>query len=308
MIYEVDEILNEAVMTGVPSIIVEGIDDICIYEGISKKSPFLVEVYAVEYIDGFGEGCDEVVRAVSEIEQIPSSNHKVSDHVLGVIDKDVRDFRNELPESDAVLTLKYYSIESHFVSKAIIQHTLSLCTRSTQELVTEELCDFIMSELEPRLLKIYYHCLESLKNAVVRDYDAAFAYSYNYGRLRDTNAQRIINEKKEELDIFAASMSIDASMESIKRIARGKWLIEIFSEELLAYINGLQKMCKDGAVSTCKCCLNAAFDKCLYRIREGIGKNAIKGLAFSNTEGAEFGYIVQRISSLKGSVQRAQAS
>lgn len=305
--YEIDEILNEAVMTGVPSVIVEGVDDICIYSEIAKKNiPFPVEVYAVEHVSGFGQGCEEVLRAISEIEGIHSSKHKASDHVLGVIDKDVRDFRGELPVSEAVLTLRHYSIESHFVSKTIVQHTLTLCTRSSHDMVTDELCEFIMSEIEKRLLNLYYFSLEALKKAIVRDYDAAFSYSFGYGRLKDQNAQKLIAAKKQELDAFAATHKIDESISVIKRIASGKWLIEVFSEELVACINDLQGLCKESAINSCRSCLNSAFEKCLYKMRDGINKNTIKSLAFSNVTGPEFDYIAQRISSLKGNTPVTQ--
>ncbi|WP_312921057.1 hypothetical protein [Stutzerimonas nitrititolerans] len=309
MTYEIDEILNEAVMTGVPSVIVEGVDDICIYSEIAKdNTPFSVEVYAVEHISGFGEGCEEVLRAISEIEAIRSSKHKTSDHVLGIIDKDVRDFRGEAPESEAVLMLKHYSIESHFVSQTIVQYALKTCTRSSHEMITNELCDFITREIEGRLLRLYYFSLEALKKSLVRNYDAAFCYSYGYGRLKDERAKELITAKKDELDAFAAEKNIEKSIVSLKGIARGKWLIDVFAEELVLCINDLQGLCKDSAIESCRSCLNQAFDKCLYKVREGVNKNTIKSIALSNITGPEFVYIAQRISSLKGSVVSKQGS
>lgn len=303
MTYEIDEILNEAVMTGVPSIIVEGVDDICIYSEIAKENtPFAVEVYAVEHVSGFGQGCEEVLRAISEIEDIQSSKHKTSDYVLGIIDKDVRDFRGETPESEAVLMLKHYSIESHFVSQTIVQHALKACTRSSHEMITDELCSFIMREIEGRLLRLYYFSLEALKKSLVRGYDAAFCYSYGYGRLKDEKARELISSKRQELDSFAADQNIEQSITSLKRIARGKWLIDVFAEELVLCINDLQGLCKDSVIESCRSCLNLAFEKCLYKVREGINKNTIKTIALSNISGPEFLYIAQRISSLKGSV------
>ena len=50
--YEIDELLNEAIITGVPAILVEGIDDISVYDEISASVPFDVEVYAIENIEG----------------------------------------------------------------------------------------------------------------------------------------------------------------------------------------------------------------------------------------------------------------
>ena len=302
MAFEIDEILNEAVMTGVPSVIVEGIDDISIYECISKRLPFSVEVYPVEYIDGFGEGSKEVLRAIEEIELVPSSVHRVADHVLGVIDKDVREFRNEMPVSDAVLMLKHYSIESHFASKDVIRFIMTLCTKSTRNMVTDELCDHLIHKVESRLVQLYYFSLDSLKNAVVKGYESDFRYSYGYGRLKDQKIRALIDAKKNDLDLFAVSVNVSCSMTAVKGIARGKWLIEVFAEELLSCIVGLQELCREEVVQSCQCCSGGFFEKCLYRLRDGINKNTIKSLAFSHVEGEEFEYIYERFALLKGSV------
>ena len=88
--YEIDEILNEAIITGVPALIVEGIDDISIYDNLALKVPFEYEVYAVENIEGFSEGCEQVILAVEELNTLESEAHELTNHVLGVIDKDVR--------------------------------------------------------------------------------------------------------------------------------------------------------------------------------------------------------------------------
>lgn len=299
LFYEVDEILNEAIMTGVPSIIVEGIDDISIYIDLSRHATFDIEVYAVEHIEGFGQGCDQVLKAIEALEEIPAIDIELQAHILGIIDKDVRDFRNELPRSPAILVLKHYSIESHFVSKAVIANTLQLCTKASQKMVTDQLCSLIMSEIENKLLNIYYHSLEALRNAIERNYTAAFAYSYSAGRLKDAHANQIIEGKRQELDEFAGSLQLNRSIESVKSIGSGKWLIEIFSDELFCFINGLQELCRTEHIKRCLSCMTNAHDKCLYRMKEGIRSNTIKSLAMSHVVGSEFDYIVDRILQLR---------
>lgn len=297
--YEVDEILNESIMTGIPSIIVEGIDDISIYIDLAKHTPFNVEIYAVEHIDGYGQGCGEVIKAIEALEKLPTGEHALQSHILGIIDKDVRDFRGDIPASPAILTLKYYSIESHFISKAVIANTLRLCTKASQPMITDQLCDLIMSEIEQKLLDLYYHSLEALRNAIQRDYPTAFAYSYSSGRLKDANAKAIIQGKKQELDDFAESLQLERTIETVKSIGRGKWLIDVFSEELVCCINSLQGLCRDERIHRCLSCITAAHDKCLYRMKEGIHSNTIKSLAFSHVVGSEFDYILDRMSQLR---------
>lgn len=299
MFYEVDEVFNEAVMTGVPAIIVEGIDDICVYEGLVERVPFDVEVYAVEFIQGYGQGCEQVIRAITDLENLPGGKHKLSKNVLGVIDKDVREYRNEIPVSDSIFVLKYYSIESHFVSRYIVESTLNLCTKSSRDMVSVQLCELIMKEIEVKILDLYYFSLESLRSSVDRNYTGVFSYSFAPGRIKDARAKELVSAKKDELDAFARSLNISLSMNTIKEIAKGKWLIDVFSEELINCIEGLQGKCKDKEIISCRSCLNSAYEKCLYRIRDGINKNTIKSLAVSNIHGNEFDYIVDRIASFR---------
>lgn len=297
--FEVDEVFNESIMTGVPSLIVEGIDDIGIYIDLAKRAPFSVEVYAVEHIEGYGQGCGEVVKAITALEKLPKTQHEISSHILGIIDKDVRDFRNDIPNSSAILVLKYYSIESHFISNSIIANTLRLCTKTSQSMITDELCDIIMSEIKVKLLDLYYLSLEALKNATEPGYSADFAYSFTPGRIKDANAKALIHEKKAALDSFANKLNLTKDMDTIKSIARGKWLIDVFSDELVSCIENLQGLCREQKINSCLSCVTTAYEKCLYRMKDGFNKNTIKSLAASHVMGGEFDYIVHRISELR---------
>ncbi len=296
--YEIDELLNEAVMTGVPSIIVEGIDDISIYSEISNSVPFDVEIYAVESIEGYGEGCQNVINAIKELNALPNNKHRLVENVLGIIDKDVRDFREEMPDVEPILVLNNYSIESHFVSKTIIANTLNLCSKVNRELINDSLCSLIMDDIEYKLLDLYYFSLESLRNSLDRGYESCFSYSYTSGRINDTTIKKAIFNKRSELDIFASNHRLSPCLDTLKSIAKGKWLIDVFSEELLKSINNLQGLCEEHKIETCKSCVIKAFNKCLYRIREGVTKKTVKSLAYANTDGEEFLYIVNRIKNI----------
>lgn len=299
--YEIDEILNEAVMTGVPSIILEGIDDIEVYTRIAEKLNFDVEFYAVESIDGFGQGCDNVIGAIRELNLIDNSRYKLRDNVLGIIDKDVRDFRGEIPDIEPILVLNYYSIESHFVSKYIVEHTLNLCVKATKDLLDKELYKIIMDEVEVKLLDLYYLSLESLKNSLDKSYHADFSYSMKSGRLKDLKAKTAVYQKREELDEFAASKALTPCLDTLKVIAKGKWLIDAFAIELVNIIEGLKGKCREKQIVTCKSCLIEAYDKCFYRIKDGFNKNTVISLALTHVMGDEFDYIVDRINMIKES-------
>lgn len=297
--YEIDEILNEAIITGVPVVIVEGIDDISIYDEISKRVSFDVEVYAIGNIDGYAEGCDQVIAAIEELNTISSDRYDLSNHILGIIDKDVRDYRQKIPKVEPLLVLNYYSIESHFLSRNIIANILNLTSKVNRNLVSDELCDLIMAEIEVKLLDLYYFSLESLRKSLEPDYSASFLYSYPPGRINDYQTKQDVLAKHHDLDDFAASLGLNLCVDTLKSISKGKWLIDVFSSELLVSINGLQSKCKENSIDSCKSCIAQAFDECLYRIKGGFTKQTIKSLVLSCVEGAEVDYIVDRISNIR---------
>lgn len=297
--YEIDELLNEAVMTNIPILIVEGIDDISIYSELANRVPFDIEVYAIENIEGYGEGCSHVISAIEELNTLPNTNHNLANNILGIIDKDVRDFRGELPEVEPILVLNYYSIESHFVSKTIINYILTLCTKANKELITDDLCELIMEEIETKLIDLYYFSLESLKNSIEPDYEENFSYSFSCGRIKDSNTRALVLSKQDDLDAFAVDMGVTPCLDTLKIITKGKWLIDIFSSELICAINNLKNECKEHRITACKSCVTEAYDKCLYRIKDGFTKKAIKSLSLSNINGSEFDYIVDAITNIK---------
>lgn len=301
--YEVDELLNEAIMTGVPSVIVEGIDDIALYSKIFERVCFDVEIYPVETIEGYGEGCEQVLNAIKDLNEIESTRHLLSSNMLGVIDKDVRDFRDEIPEIEPVLVLNHYSIESHFVSKNIIGSCLRQLSKINTELVTEQLCSQIIEDIEEKLVDLYYFSLESLKGATDPNYQSDFSYSQPWGRMKDDVKKSQIFQKREGLDSYATGLNLEPSLDVLKSISKGKWLIEAFSDELLKSLRGLHKLCEEERLQSCAACITSAHEKCLYRLREGVTRNSVKHVAFSDVSSDEFSYIVERVSSMKPSPQ-----
>lgn len=231
---------------------------------------------------------------------MPNDSHALSDNVLGVIDKDVRDYRGEVPEIEPLLVLNYYSIESHFVSEQVIANILRLSSKASRDLISNDLCHLMICEIEEKLLDLYYFSLESLRNSIELEYSANFSYSYSPGRIYDPKTRQGVLEKQHDLDAFASSLGLSPCIDTLKSISKGKWLIDIFSQELIHSINRLPKRCSESSITTCKSCVFEAFDKCLYRIKDGFTKKTIKSLILASVEGAEVQYIEQRISRIKG--------
>ena len=163
MQFDLDEVLNEAIMTKTPCVIVEGVDDIPVYDGIINSSDRNVEVIAIEVIEGYSKGCDQVVEATKKLSETIEFSYDPADYVLGIIDKDVRDFREELPENRLLLVLDVYSIESHFVNPEVIEDVIRICTKSSSDMNTQELRNHIFLKCSNNMEVMFLASLEALK-------------------------------------------------------------------------------------------------------------------------------------------------
>ena len=182
--YEVDEILNMAIMSKTPYFIVEGVDDICIYEEIAKSVSMNCEVYSVEMISGLSGGNDGVVKAMTSLnELIMAEGKKVENYVLGIVDRDIRSYRNEMPTLPSIFTLNFYSIESHFASKSVIRPSIDRLTRISNR--DEIDIESLFAKIEQELRDTYYFSLEALKKAIDPAYPALITYSCSIGRRKD---------------------------------------------------------------------------------------------------------------------------
>lgn len=295
--YEIDEILNEAVMTGIPVIIVEGVDDIAVYCDIFRSLSFPTEVYAIEHIDGYGEGCEHVIKAITELNSLDCNSEILRKNILGIIDKDVRDFRGEMPQVDHIFVLKYYSIESHFASKDSIEKVAKIALKGGSSLVNDSLCSFLKEQIDRKLLNLYYFSLEALRNAIDHSYESSFSYSCSYGKIRSSGD--FIQEKANDLDIFARENLLPPTIDTIKRISKGKWIFDFFANELISIFSQLNISCRNGDIESCKSCATESFDKCLYKFREGNTYKTFKNIIISNPTGSEFEYILDRVRSMQ---------
>jgi len=299
MLYEIDELLNEAIMTKVPSVLVEGVDDIEVYDAICGFVTHDVEIYAIETIKGFSRGCEQVILALRNLHSLPESEEKVSQHILGIIDKDVRDFRGEIPELDSLLVLNFYSIESHFVSENVLKNILEISLKTNKGLITGDLITLLMIAVDEHLLGLYYCSLESLKHSLQPAYEHHFGYSFPNDRIKDPNVQRELREKRADLNDFAKDVGVSQDIDSLKRIARGSWLVNEFASIAFKELKMLPQMCSDDLIAKCKVCMTGAVENCLYRVKKGIAKETIRSIALTFIDVGEVEYIINRIEDME---------
>lgn len=295
--YEVDEILNLAIMSKTPYVIVEGVDDIRIYEEISKSAGVACEIYSVEMLDGLAGGNDGVIAAVETMESLPMPPGKaVNQFVTGVIDCDARYFRNEMPAFSSIFSLRAYSIESHFVSRFSVKPAINRVTRisSRDEIDVES----IYFRVEQSMSNLYYFALDALKNAVDPSYNSIIGFSTKPGRRRDANTIAELHARKDGLDEFAENFHLNGSIDSLRKFVKGKWLLTAFSEELFCEIEQLVAKCKSLSIKQCSMCERDNLSPCLFQLRDGLNKNSLYSILVDFVDVPDFDYIRDKFRSL----------
>lgn len=298
-----DEVYIEAFVTNIPTIIVEGRDDITFYnricDAISKKTL----VVAIELIQGYSEGCADVVRIVEDL-QIQMGCEKCEPYILGIIDKDVREYREDYDRvimNPSLLMLKYYSYESHLLTKAALKKVVSEELYVRVELITDELIEYIQSGLPEELQSVYYISLEALKNACCDGYDSLAGYKQKSieSIVRNEDKMNQLLDKKQELDEFASQQNITYSEECVKQFVKGKWLLHAYAQYILNIIKKLPQLCLEHKIQQCSYCKVGKYDKCEYRTRTNFQENAlIARLEVATIQLDEVMYIKERIMQL----------
>lgn len=258
-----DEILNMAVMTKVPVMIVEGPDDIPIYERIVQSEDLEFDVYASQTILTQRPGCDGVIEHVKLIREV-CPDMDIEKYIVGVVDRDARVYRNEVPEDPAIFVLDFYSIESYFLNRDTVKGLILKVTRATNKLVRDEDCNNLFERIKQQLFSFYYVGLEALRKAIDPNYNACLGYSWSSKSIRRRGLDQELNNKSASLDLFADSLGVSDSWADLLRICKGKWLLEYFSELLYYEIKGLPDMCDAGEVQKCQCCASGSNANCLY--------------------------------------------
>lgn len=298
MEFGIVEILAQAQMTEEPVIILEGIDDLQLYEKLFELSEKNEAVFlAIEQVDGYTKGCTSLVSAMNELYDYDFEN--ALGRVLGVIDKDVRDFRCEIPNNELIFPLNVYSIESHFVNEFVFRKVFFGLTKAPKSLMSEGLVDSLYEKHLEEILELYYFSLEALRNAIEPDYDALITYSDEAGRIaQDINLRSAIYDKVTELDTFADAVGISKSFNDLKKISKGKWLLAISSKSMMNLAKNLPAMCSQSEITMCLSCADANQDSCLYKTKKGINTTVIELLSKDVFDTDEFGYLINRMNTL----------
>lgn len=309
--YDLDEIITGAIMGGTPVLIVEGKDDVKFYDNLSPYIDTEYEIYCVENFEEFDTGgCDSVIKAIELLQDKIDEREENTKYILGVIDRDARYYRNELPDNlKCLIVLKYYSFESHLITKnnliKLINNTTSIGIRS----INDDVLDFVESNVKKDFEKLYYISLEALENACKNSDNSIVGYSADPGAVADPNHRvRILDQvmkKKEHLDNFAKSK--DIKFHDLKNIAKGKWILYTYCFSILPKVKELSTACSQNQISQCQYCKTGSSKKhCLYSINGNYQVSHLVNQFNNFVDLNEVDYIVKQInlSFSNGSLQQ----
>lgn len=258
---EPSEILNEAIMSKTPFVVVEGVDDVPVYERLLESIEKDIIVIDIKNLTN-SEGCHGVTEFILNLNSL-SYNGELGRHIVGIIDRDIRPYRNEVIEGiNNIIMLNYYSIESHFLSLESVEHIVKNTTRAGRLLNDQVLTMIYSKAIEETIDIIFYPSLDALKNGCVEGYSSTFRYRMSIEQVLNIN---LTEDKKNELDLFSEEKSLSRNLESILLFSKGKWIFKLFCSKVINIIDDLNVMCREGKILKCQYCLNGNEDDCQYK-------------------------------------------
>ena len=297
-----EEEIIAAYMINVPVVFVEGREDIKTYQEICDSTEKKCLVLAIEMFSAKG-GCDGLIGIFDSHKDFFEKKPEIKSCVLGIIDRDSRDFRDTIPKCDILFLLKYYSIESHFVTEFHFTHLVREITSYPGRLAkkdSRELFERIICIDDKELINLYYASLESLKKLCYKDYESTVCYSTSFGKILNCeDVKNSLASKMDSLNTFASSKGITCQFEDILRICKGKWFLRYFIRKTKSLIDGLPEMCKEKKVEQCQYCKCMDYEKCLYKKNaKNYDENILEGMLKREIRFEGFNYIRNRIGCL----------
>jgi hypothetical protein len=304
MKYDLFELLNAAIQTNIPVIIVEGKDDPQIYYRIADKANKIVDIYLINNIENYYSGCDNVIKCISELQPKYEEREENVNRIIGIIDRDVRPYRElrdyevDYRELKGLFVLKYYSYETYFATETILKNLLLKLTHITSKEIDSSIFPFLIEKFENTKQDLYYISLEVLKNSCEEHYISALGYSDD--SVKEVKARQhflsLISHKIPELDNFAISKSI--SIYDLKLICKGKWYLYVYLSKANEQIKKLSEKCKNGEIVQCNSCKIGNNEDCGYTYKTGYQINSIYNDVFEYIDEMECSDIIERFKQL----------
>ncbi|UIZ98217.1 DUF4435 domain-containing protein [Acinetobacter johnsonii] len=293
---EVDDLLNIAQMSGTPYLIVEGVDDIPIYEKFKNLHNLNFEIFSAEEAEGIEPGCRGVEKIISILNDA-NDEAILEKNVIGIADKDVKDFRNELKVFKNIIYTDYYSLETHLISDDVILKVISNFIRNPENMIDRGLINQFWEYFQSEANNLYYISLDALKKSLDLEYESHYTYSSGYNETKNS----FLNSKvlgNSVLSNFESEINLSYSRLTLKKICKGKWFIEFFCEKLTYFIKNILKSCVvSNRDDYCRTCILEMHNSCLYKLKDNIvvSKDSVKAVVISFCEHGDFKFILDKV-------------
>lgn len=296
----VGQLISRARLEKKPLVVVEGKDDIPVYEQFAKKVNKKVRIRAIETFQNYSEGCTQVRQFIEDAQVEINKSEENEKYIMGIVDRDASFYRNEINEMKGLLVLKAYSFESHFVTRNNLEYAVENYLSSNFG-INEFIINYIFGKYEALINLFYYYSLEALKNACFKEYKGIIGYSKSYGQIiSETDLPNKIMDKKEDLDKFALDIKVPS--ENPTSIIKGKWLLDLFINKTHENLLALSKFCSTNSVidgqERCSFCQNGIPNKCSWKSKKGFNQTIYRGFIFQFFNESELDYIYERFREL----------
>jgi len=265
-------IISKAKMGHKSILIVEGIDDVKKFNLIKQSIDRKIEVKSIGSFENYykEKGAEYVMDFIEKLIEYHQSNnsHDYIGYILGIVDRDSICYeRKETKENDLLYVLDYYSLESYYINKEVIEKTLSTVI-TNPDLINDNIVSSLYDEVLTKSIEnLYYISLEALKKSCDSSYSAIIGY-------KPDNIINFLNHdslpsKKNDLDIFAQNKGLEKDINTALKIIKGKWFISSFRDIYLEKIKELEELCKNGEIRQCdNCSIDEISEPCLYKPRD----------------------------------------
>lgn len=267
------ELYASAKMGNKPILLVEGKDDFALYMDMINTCTIDVEVVPIDniFVEKDGHriiGCEGVICAIDKVTMSNLADAKK--HILGIIDRDLRDFKKTNPKNELIFLLDRYSIENYFINlnsfkKCISHYTYINNINLQQEWVSvmfKSICEDLIEEL-------FLLCIEAIKKQLDSNYQSDVDIDIdNPDRyLKDSNIVNSIKSKERDLLAFASNLSISRNINSLLSICKGKWLLKTYVSLVQKMINSdvFAKKCMENLIPQCQYCIVGNNNNCLFK-------------------------------------------
>ncbi|MCW9732615.1 DUF4435 domain-containing protein [Avibacterium sp. 20-15] len=276
------EIYATAVMSKIPILIVEGIDDVPIYSLIVKKSEldFDIDIKTTSNIlitrdDKKIVGCEGVIEFFKIIEkeliiQQETDMTIIKKYLLGIIDNDNRGLTSKFSENEFIFMLDRYSIENYLVNQETFRECLGIYLKCGELSLNTPWVDEEFHTLTEKLVdKLFFLCIEYLKKQKDRNYrniiDCMKDDPSHY--LENASKMQILKQKQDSLLSYAHALGLNQDFDTLIHICRGKWLLNVYSQLIQKLINddNVHEKCRKGLIEQCDSCKVGNITECFYK-------------------------------------------